>query len=475
MKKRSKYLVTTVHVNDLTENMTIIAYTGFSDKYKKVDEKTCMFMHNNFKGAKALVFRDGKKLELAVEQIKPGDTVNQIFSFPSTKKKLTQTSPKLIAALKKTGIISFKIKKMRQLPGGFSSDLQDAIAQVNFMMQTPSKSQDRIKEGIYHANLMVEKIKESQQQRKEGADIVETLMDNARMGKLNISDIEYYVENIIKHASSEAMMAIVNLKSSDHTYTHCIDVGVLFKKLYYEAVERENRKAAFDTPNQALLGGFLHDFGKSQLPKELLDSNARFETGSKEMEMMRTHPYHGAKLLNGMDMPDSIVNMSLCHHVKMDESLNSSYPEKLSYGDSHFEAKFLSIVDIYQALVGKRNYKRSWTPPQAIRYLSALAGIEYDEHIWERFLSLMGEYPIGSLVVLNDDSLGFVMNVPEEGEDLLRPQVALVRNSFGEDLEKHTLLDLQEEKDMSIKNDLDAMDVFDNQSINRFAELKIVA
>ena len=475
MDKKSKYLVTTVQVDELTKNMTIIAYTGFSNRYSLIDKKVCAFIHHNFKGAKAIVLRADRKLELSVEQIQEGDSISQLFSFPSSKSRLTEVNPKLSAALKKKGILSFKIKKLKPYSDNLTTDLNDAIEQVNLLMQTPSRKQERLKQGIYQANLLVEKIKESQNSRGKGTDIMEHMMDNARLGKINSSEIEAYVVSVIKNSSSEAMSAIVNLKSSDQTYSHCIDVGVVFQKFYAEGFKNTRKISGFQTLNQAFLGGFLHDFGKAKLPKELLDSSARFEFGSYEMELIRSHPYHGAKLLQGMNMPDSIINMSLTHHVKMDESLSSSYPPQLLYNNSRFESKLLAVVDIYQALVSKRSYKRSWTPPQAIRYLSALSGVEYDEQIWDLFVQVMGEYPVGSLVVLNDDSMGFVMNVPEEGEDPFRPQVAIIRNADGKDLERHTLLDLQEEKDIRIQKDLDAAEVLNNMALESFSQLQVVA
>lgn len=475
MESQSKYIITTVNLKDLDKGMVIVAYTGFSDRYELIDKRMCAFLQHNFEGAKAVVGRGGKKLEIPAENIRIGDSVIRIFSFPKGKKRLTMVGPKLVDALKARGIHSFKVRKPRKFSTQINNDLSEAIAQVNLLMKEPSRNKERLKAGVYNANQLVEKIKDSRRKRTEGASIIEQMMDNARNGKLNSSEIESFVDQVVMSTSSEAMMAIANLRSSDQTYSHCIDVGVLFQKVYFDGIQKTNRKSRFPDRNQALLGGFLHDFGKAKLPKELLDSTTRFETGSPEMELIRSHPFHGAKMLHGMEMPESIVNMSLTHHVKMDETLNTSYPKKLTYDDSMYESKLLAIVDIYQALVGRRSYKRSWTPPQAIRYLSALAGIEYDEQIWALFVSLLGEYPVGSLVLLNDESMGFVMSVPEDGEDLLRPQVAIVRDSYGDDLDNHVLLDLFSERDMYIKNDLDVTDVFDARALDNFANLKIVA
>ncbi len=475
MSSKSKYEVVTVSIDELNQGMTILAYTGFSDRYVALDKKVLAFLHHNFSGAKALVIRNKKKVVVSVEEICVGDSLLQLFSFPTSKKRLTEFNPKLISALRSKGVLAFKVKKAVILPEDYSKDLRDAIDQVNLLMKIPSRKQERLELGVIQSNILVEKVESCARQRVEGSEIIENMMDNARRGKINATDIEAYVENVVRSSSAEAMSAIVNLKASDQTYSHCIDVGILFQMIYFRFIENSRQKSAFTTKNQALLGAFLHDFGKSQIPKDLLDSTVRFESGSQEMEMMRAHPVLGAELLRGMDMPDSVVNMSLCHHVKMDESLKNSYPANIPYEKIGFESKLLAIGDIYQALVGKRNYKRSWTPPQAIRYLYALAGIEYDERLWGVFLSMMGEYPVGSLVVLNDDSMGFVMSVPNEGEDLTRPQIAIVRNAFGEDLENHQLIDLHEERDVFIKGDLDAMDVFSNQALKQFSELRVVA
>ena len=170
-------------------------------------------------------------------------------------------------------------------------------------------------------------------------------------------------------------------------------------------------------------------------------------------------------------MSDSIVNMAHYHHVKQDITMNSSYPENTKIEDVIFETRLLAITDTYQALIGKRKYKKSWTPPAAIRYLDALAGIEYDLSVWELFLKTMGVYPKGSLVELTDGTLGFVMNVPEL--DLERPDVAVICDKEGEMYEHHTLIDLEEEKDISIVKDQDPFEMFGDKALEIFLKIKI--
>ncbi|MBU3916291.1 HD domain-containing protein, partial [bacterium] len=400
MNQKSNSNTVTIDVEKLNKTMTILAYTGFSAKYRSIDDKTRAFLTKNFKGTRILVDRKGKKLNIPIEEAEVGDTIIQIFAFPVSLEKLTRANPKLATILKKYGILQFKVQQIAKLSDDYRKELQDAIDLVNLFTKKPSEKQRRLQEGIRKANQLVEKVIDGENQRKKGENILENMMDNARQGRINISDIENFIENIVNNSSTDAMKAIMSLKASDQTYGHCIDVGVLFEPLYFTGIERLKKPSDFTTKKEAMLGAFLHDFGKSKVSKDILDSTVRFELGCHEMEQIRSHPIHGAKLLNGMNMPDVMINMTLYHHVKMDESLNNSYPIKLEYRNSSFATKLLAIVDIYQALVGERSYKRSWTPPQTIRYLSALAGIEFDEDIWDIFVCALGEYPIGSLVVL---------------------------------------------------------------------------
>jgi HD-GYP domain-containing protein (c-di-GMP phosphodiesterase class II) len=323
-----------------------------------------------------------------------------------------------------------------------------------------------------NAEKFVQQLKENVDTRRKASQAIENIMDNARKGKISYNDINEYVDQITKNASAEAMSAIVSLKQSDQTYDHCVDVGIIFQATYSKLLSTIGKKGIFETANKALLAGFLHDFGKSKIPKDILNSTVRFERESPEMKLMESHPKFGADLLSGMNMPDSFINMAFYHHVKQDTTMNSCYPKGVNYEKVIFESRLLSIIDAYQALVGRRKYKKSWNPPAAIRYIDALAGVEFDVKAWAEFLKVVGLYPKGSLVELNDKSVGFVMNTPKE--DLKRPQVAIIRNPAGEDLEHHTWVDLEIEQDVFITKDLDIEEILGQNALNVFTSIQIV-
>ncbi|MBU2513360.1 HD domain-containing protein [bacterium] len=463
-------ILTKVRIQELKPGMFITAYTGFAAKYRSLDDKTCRFIQHNFRKAKATVARKNKEQEIPVEALKINDHLKKIHDLPPDLSKIQSVSDKLQQALKARGFLEFDVK-IKGLEKEEKRELKEAIDLVKQSTLTPSERKERYQQAKQNAEQFVQQLSENVQTRKKASRAVENIMDDARRGKIDYSGIIEYVEDITKHASSEAMMAIVSLKQSDQTYDHCVDVGVIFQSSYYKIKEMKKEKPIFDNRSTALLGAFLHDFGKSKIPKDILDSTVRFERESREMKLMESHPKFGAELLSGMKMPEAIVNMAYYHHVKQDTSMNSCYPKNVDYNSVIYESRLLSIIDAYQALVGRRKYKKSWNPPAAIRYIDALAGVEFDFNAWDDFLSVIGLYPKGSLVELSDKTIGFVMSVPHE--NLERPQIAIVRNEFGEDLEKNTIIDLELEKDIGIVKDLDIEETFGINALSVFSSIQI--
>ena len=467
-----------VKVRKLKEGMVIKAYTKFSGRYQSMDEGTCEFIRHNFKGTRAIIIRNNKKYNTNVKSIQTGDTLNGLYDFPPALQKITIATKELSQALEKRGMLEF----ITVQPKAVAERAKEQLKELVMMVEDSAKSRPipavigGWKSTTHSARIaqeLVETVQKSIPIRKETAISIENEMENARMGNLSVKAIENSVNNIAANDSVDALMSISSLKESQQTYDHCVDVGVIFQSVYFKIQTKRKKKSVFSHKNQAMLGGFLHDFGKSMVPKEILESKRQFEKSSRAMQIIRSHPLHGARQLSMLNMPDPIVDMARFHHVKMNTDMLTSYPQDTDYKDISFEARLVSIIDIYQALVGTRSYQKSWSPPATMRYLEALAGVEIDQYVFDLFIREMGVYPKGSMVELSDSSLGFVMNVPEGKQDLNRPIVAVVRNGQGQDLTHHHLIDLQADRDISITRDLDKKDIFGERALEVFTAITI--
>ena len=414
-----------VLLDELDESMTITGYLSLQAPYSPATDKACQWLILNFKGATASVERAGKKGAIPVEKLQPGDVVNRIYDFPPTLAKLTKVSPALLDNLQKRGFTKFQI------------EVEASVAT-----------------------------------HKEASGAVENMLDDARLGKINAEQVGSYVNQICEDGKGEALTAMASLQASDQTYAHCVEVGAIFQTAYLEICRYTGNKNIFTDLNQMTLAAFMHDFGKAKVPKEILDSTTRFERDSKEMNLMQSHPRFGAELLTDMGLPNYVINMAHYHHTKMDAGMKSSYPPA-DYGDVIFETRLLALVDVYQALIGKRKYKRAWTPPETIRYLASLSEIEFEESLYQHFVNALGKFPKSSLVQLSDLRTGFVMNVPEDKNLLERPQVAVVLDKDGEHFEHSELVDLSVELDLRIIKELDAQAVFGQHALDVFCRINV--
>ena len=303
---------------------------------------------------------------------------------------------------------------------------------------------------------------------------VEEMLDNGRQGKFSSKGVEKMVEEILDEGTTPAMKAIAGLRGSDQTYAHCTDMSVILQECYVDILGRGGREPSPANRRFALIAGFMHDIGKSEVPKDILESTDRFLPDSQEMILMRNHTTYGSRILSDMGMPKITINVAHYHHVKTETTLLTSYP-KVSFEEVLPLTRLASITDVYQALIGKRRYKRTWVPGKAIEYLIQLEGSEFDARVLRQFIDSMGRYPLGSLVRLSTDTLAFVMEMaPIEHSD--RPIVAVVENAEGELLSSHTLVDLMVEPDLTITEVVDHYEHFsetEDQAFNIFKSIRV--
>jgi len=432
------------NLSQLQEKMTIQAYVGLEARFSQLTDEQVRWLAHNFSGAYGIITRKGQKADIPLVKLVPGDKLHRIHKFPTKLKHLCEVTPKLLASLKQRQFTQFEVKKT-QHPGHAGK--------------------------VEKANQLVQSVKKGFQVKHKTSKVIEEIMDSSKKGVPEINQLEGYVGQILEDQLIESMSALSALKRSSQTYAHCVDVGAIFLAAYYEIKRRKGQKPSFTDEKDALISAMLHDVGKGTIPKEILESEVKWEKGSPELQMFQGHPAKSQEMLKQMGMGELAQNMALCHHLKASGLGQNNYPNNVDYELASYEARLLAIVDVYQSLIGKRPYKKSWTAPSAMRYIESLAGIDYDEEVWKDFRLVMGIYPKGSLVKLSTGAAGFVVSVPED--DLERPQVAVSTDANLKPLPKQELLDLKMEPSITIVEDLDPDQVFQGKALERFANLQI--
>jgi len=129
---------------------------------------------------------------------------------------------------------------------------------------------------------------------------------------------------------------------------------------------------------------WLHDCGKIGVSENILNSEGPLDEA--ELHIIRNHPMWGADVARKARLSDIIVNTILSHHERYD---GKGYPSGLQDGEIPFEARIISVADIYDALTTERPYRKAYTPERALEMLISMKGNVLDPQIVDCFSSVI--------------------------------------------------------------------------------------
>ena len=92
-----------------------------------------------------------------------------------------------------------------------------------------------------------------------------------------------------------------------------------------------------------------------------------------------------------------------------------------------------SIADVYDAMRSQRAYQQAFPSDRILEVMKRNDGQQFDQHLVRRFTQLLGIYPPGNLVRLDDGALAVVMAV--HAPDPFKPRVKVIATPTGEHLD----------------------------------------
>ncbi len=138
----------------------------------------------------------------------------------------------------------------------------------------------------------------------------------------------------------------------------------------------------------------LHDIGKVGIPDSILLKPARLTP--EEYDVMKKHVEYGVlalkKELNpSVDVP-SFIKTALeivgYHHEKWD---GSGYPNGLKGKDIPLPGRLMAIIDVFDALINERVYKKAYSIDQSVTIIKEGIGSHFDPEIAEAFLEIIDD------------------------------------------------------------------------------------
>ena len=222
-----------------------------------------------------------------------------------------------------------------------------------------------------------------------------------------------------------------NKKLAGYEVNHAVNVAILSLIL--------GLKMSLSRPRLAelALAALMHDLGKSQLPRELLDKPGPFT--EDERRRLDQHPALGVRSLLGIKP----CNESLLKRILVVGEHHRSVRE---HPEIHPYSRLVAVAEAFDALTSERPYRPAYPPDVAVQILATMAGSRLDATLTTAFIQAIGLYPSGTLVELSDHALA-VVSEPNAQPELWRTPVVRVFEPKGGEGPRTRIVDLAQTAD----------------------------
>jgi putative nucleotidyltransferase with HDIG domain len=130
-------------------------------------------------------------------------------------------------------------------------------------------------------------------------------------------------------------------------------------------------------------GALLHDIGKMAIPDGILLKPGELTT--EERMLIQRHPVYAYQMLSPIKFLLPALDIPYCHHERWD---GSGYPRKLKGEEIPFAARIFSVVDVWDALVSDRPYRKGLAPASVKKSIREESGTHFDPRVVDAFLGL---------------------------------------------------------------------------------------
>lgn len=163
--------------------------------------------------------------------------------------------------------------------------------------------------------------------------------------------------------------------------------------------------------------GLLHDVSLLQDRRELANSLQGVKEGAPLLNVYHQHPLRSADMLR--QRMKGITELELVLVAQVHEQCDGSgFPRGLKRHHLHPLSRLLNVVDAFLTLIDEQNPHGGFEPADALAYMvmHSLQG-SFDRECIQALIEASAAYPVGTKVVLEDDTVATVMR--STGEDLM--------------------------------------------------------
>lgn len=271
---------------------------------------------------------------------------------------------------------------------------------------------------------------------------VETMLSENELDHLALKiTVKNVMENLLGHYQD--FLNLATIKRYDvKTFLHILNVSIL--SMYFASKIGFKKEEILDIGTAAL----FHDIGKLHISRKIIQKPGKLT--DEEFSEIKSHALVGTEILLKYVDSLGVLPVVVCfeHHLKYDFS---GYPKVSFYQKQHITSSMVSICDVYDALTQRRGYKNDYPPKIVYEIMLRERGSSFAPDLLDKFFSIMGVWPVGTLVSLNDSRIAVVR---EENEDeIFAPKVEII-----DPADKREIIDLKAHKgELEIKSSLNPL------------------
>ncbi len=377
--------------------------------------------------------------EVNIQDLRVGMYVEKLgiswFNHPFARNKFRITKESEIEQIKECGIVTLKINTKKAVdvaPLEEKNDQEDEIFAVEKV-----EKQDDISWTEQEPVPLKEEMERCVEIYQENLPLIHKLVDDVKKGgKIDSRSVNDSVDQLVESVfrNRYAAVTLSKLKTYDeYTFTHSINVSIFALALGRQLnLSREQLKVLG-------AGAMLHDIGKASIPEDILNKPGPLTEA--EFRIMKTHPNLGTRHLKSVEnVQKEILQCILNHHEKIN---GTGYPQKLKSAAIGDFAKMISIADSFDAITSTRVYQKGTLAHNALKIIFSLRGEHFYPPFVERFIQVVGIYPVGTVVKLNTNEIGIVTTI--NPSNLLHPDITLITDEKGEKTDATRYIRLCEE------------------------------
>ena len=220
---------------------------------------------------------------------------------------------------------------------------------------------------------------------------------------ISLEGLEVLAEDVVsslQHNDELVVQALAGPAGSP-LITNLINVAILGTKVgiglgyYGEELQR------------LALAGFVHDIGLFVVPKSLITKAGRLT--QEERGLIERHPELGYQVVEKCGPAYRwLAQLTRQAHERFN---GQGYPNRLAGREISEMAQIVGVVDVFDALVSERPYRRRLLPHEAVKELLVAERRTFSREIVKALVEQFSVYPLGTTVRLTTEEVGTVVNV----------------------------------------------------------------